>query len=220
MYVTCDYLYARFNALNHEVFADALPPIQLRCGRGRHQLGCFRVKRLRQTVARDVAEWRCITITAAYDFTPEQLDDLLLHEMLHYYLHHTGVKDLAVHGPCFMKMMTDINKKFGRHITVYAALTEEQRKQEAERRHTLYIVAKVLLKDGRTAVKSLPRVRDRMEEFKKRALAWNKVQDVKLYTTRNPYFSRFPRSSVLKLQLPHDTDELEKAFADALELNL
>ena len=170
MYVTPDHLLARFNALNHEVFADALPPIRLLCGRGRQRVGCFRVKRLRNAITRRVVEQRSITITAAYDFTPEQIDDLLLHEMIHYYLHHMGVRDMSTHGTCFRNIMADINRKFGRHITVQATLTKEQCADAAERRHTVYIVAKVLLNDGRIAVKSLPRVREKIEHFKQEAL--------------------------------------------------
>ena len=39
--------------------------------------------------------------------------------------------------------MADINRKFGRHITVQATLTKEQCADAAERRHTVYILAKV-----------------------------------------------------------------------------
>ena len=43
---------------------------------------------------------------------------------------------------------------------------------------------------------------------------------MELYATSNPYFSRYPRSSAMKLQLPVDTAEFEQALADALELDL
>ena len=140
--------------------------------------------------------------------------------MIHYYLHHMGVRDVSTHGSCFQNIMADINRKLGRHITVQATLTQEQCADAAERRHTVYIVAKVLLNDGRIAVKSLPRVREKIEHFKQEALHWDIVKHVELYATSNPYFSRYPRSSAMKLQLPVDPAEFEKALADALALNL
>ena len=70
------------------------------------------------------------------------------------------------------------------------------------------------------AVKSLPRVREKIEHFKQEALHWDIVKHVELYATSNPYFSRYPRSSAMKLQLPVDTAEFEKALADALALDL
>ena len=59
-----------------------------------------------------------IAISDSYDFTESQFDDVLLHEMIHYYLAWTKQDIYLSHGSEFKKMMKEFNKRYGTNINV------------------------------------------------------------------------------------------------------
>ena len=60
----------------------------------------------------------CISVSSYYQLTLEEIDDVLIHEMIHYSIAYTGLKDTSSHGIVFRGMMDKINRTFGRHITI------------------------------------------------------------------------------------------------------
>ena len=50
----------------------------------------------------------CILMTDYYDFTPKQFEDLLVHEMIHYYLAYFGLDRVAVMGVSLRKWLRDL----------------------------------------------------------------------------------------------------------------
>lgn len=58
-----------------------------------------------------------IFITDYYDFTESQFVDIMVHEMIHYYLAYCGKDRRCRHGKQFKKMAERLNKQFGLHIT-------------------------------------------------------------------------------------------------------
>ena len=71
-----------------------------------------------------------LRISRSFDLPRETLEDVVIHEMIHYKLMLDGYRGAASgffqrrkrlekpHGPLFRQMMKDINSRFGRHITV------------------------------------------------------------------------------------------------------
>jgi len=51
-----------------------------------------------------------------YDFPYELLRDIMVHEMIHYYMHLHQIKEEDQHGPKFMAMANEMNEKYGLHI--------------------------------------------------------------------------------------------------------
>lgn len=52
-----------------------------------------------------------ISITDYYDFTPKQFENIMVHEMIHYYLAYTGDDRQCRHGKSFRRMAEKLNKE-------------------------------------------------------------------------------------------------------------
>ena len=71
----------------------------------------------------------CISITDYYDFTPKQFEDILVHEMIHYYLAYYGIDRRCKHGKKFKEMAERLNKTYGLHITKILDITQYKRRK-------------------------------------------------------------------------------------------
>ena len=60
-----------------------------------------------------------IGISMYYDWTEEQLRDVLVHEMLHYKLERSKNVEKKMHGPRFLKAAAEMNEKYGLNIEVH-----------------------------------------------------------------------------------------------------
>lgn len=65
-----------------------------------------------------------IGISMYYDWTEEQLRDVLIHEMLHYKLERSKNVEKKMHGPRFLKAAAEMNEKYGLNIQVHPKLRE------------------------------------------------------------------------------------------------
>ena len=119
-----EYIQKAFDRYNALCFRGELPGIRLELSRARTYLGRYEEKRpqvrfLGRRFSLPAAEpQRLIRISTAFDLTPEQQDDVIIHEMIHYYLAWKGLADRVPHGPHFRQLMEAINSRFGRHIVV------------------------------------------------------------------------------------------------------
>jgi predicted SprT family Zn-dependent metalloprotease len=64
-----------------------------------------------------------IEISDNYDYTESQLRDILVHEMIHYYLAYKGIDPQCNHGREFNKMADNFNRTYGMNITSTIDLT-------------------------------------------------------------------------------------------------
>ena len=62
-------------------------------------------------------KWQTILFSAYYDFDVETFRAIMVHEMIHYYLAWNSIKTRRSHGRAFMAMATELNEKYGLHIT-------------------------------------------------------------------------------------------------------
>ena len=78
------------------------------------------------------------------------MENVVVHEMIHYYIHYNNIQDTSAHGAVFRKMMNDINTRFKRHITISdrSALPGAEINQQTK----LYLVCVASLKSGETGV--------------------------------------------------------------------
>lgn len=70
-----------------------------------------------------------IKMTDYYDFTHEQFVNIMVHEMIHYYLSWYGIDRRCSHGKEFKKMAERLNKTYGLHITKYLDISEYKRRK-------------------------------------------------------------------------------------------
>ena len=58
-----------------------------------------------------------IYMTDYFDFTEEMYRNVLVHEMIHYYIAYNKIEDNEDHGVEFMKLAESLNRKYGLSIT-------------------------------------------------------------------------------------------------------
>lgn len=58
-----------------------------------------------------------ILFSDCYDFDEKVFENLMVHEMIHYYLAWNGIKHPCDHGKEFMEKANELNEKYGLNIT-------------------------------------------------------------------------------------------------------
>ena len=134
--------------------------------------------------------------------------------MIHYYIASNQLKDTSAHGRLFRTMMNGINARFGRHIAISHKPTETQKQQAREGRRSWHVVAVVTFTDGRTGVKVLPRIVERITYYYNNVLSAKDVSAIQLYMSNDTFFNQFPNSSALKVSICEE-ETLKSHLADA-----
>ena len=101
----------------------------------------------------------------------------------------------------FRQMMNDINRRFGRNITVSRRMIGGQKVQATDSRKRWHVVAWVQFKDGRCGIKVLPRMRQSILFYYNQVKTLPEVADIRLYMSHDSFFNRFPRSKALKVHI-------------------
>ena len=70
-----------------------------------------------------------ISITDYYDFTEKQFKDIMVHEMIHYYLAYFSIDRRCRHGKKFMEMAERLNKTYGLHIEKILDISKYKRRK-------------------------------------------------------------------------------------------
>ncbi len=213
MIVTIEYLREQFAAFNKLCFGSALVEPKLRVGSARKMLGNVRYKREKTFLGGTRYKDITLSISNFYDLPREELDDVILHEMIHLYIICTHKKDSSTHGALFREIMRDINQRYGRHVSI----SHRGRLAQSPRKKVQRIVAITQLKDGRYCV-TRPST-TRIFYTNQALLRLNEVRHVAWFATSNTYFDTFPRSIRLKLYRT-DWDILERELADAIPVKV
>lgn len=67
-----------------------------------------------------------IHVSTYYHQTERQYQNVLLHEMIHYYIAYKGIVDTSPHGKVFRQMMKNLNEKYGWEISVSSRMSERK----------------------------------------------------------------------------------------------
>lgn len=70
-----------------------------------------------------------ISMTDYYDFTEKQFKDIMVHEMIHYYLAYYGIDRRCKHGKKFRQMSECLNRTYGLNISSYLDLSKYKRRK-------------------------------------------------------------------------------------------
>ena len=76
------------------------------------------------------------------------------------------------------------------------------------------VVAVVMLRDGRSGVKVVPRIASRMRAYRNGLMLSGKVASVDFYITEDSLFARFPNSSALRVYFL-ERDEIHRHLEGA-----
>lgn len=101
-----------FYFFNEEHFGGILPIPNIKIRHGWHTLGYFHCD-----PCAPLGTSETIEMTDFYDYTDDEFRDILIHEMIHYYLYYTGEDPRCRHGKAFKAMARRFNKEYGMNIT-------------------------------------------------------------------------------------------------------
>ena len=213
MRATKEYIEKKFNEYNVLCFGGQLQPLPIRLSRARTFLGQVaytRRRKLNGTWHYQNFEFRISTLI---DMPENIVEDTILHEMIHYYILSNQLQDTSSHGRLFCTMMNDINKHFGRHITISHRRTEAEKDGDTQKRQHLICV--VRFNDGRVGITIAASTR--LFDFWDRIPKAVGVAECKWYVSTNPYFNRYSRS--IKPKVYGIADEiLQEQLRDARRL--
>ncbi len=213
MIVTLPYLREKFRAFNAMCFNGCLPEPRLRVGKARTMLGNLRYKKEKGWLGTTRYTDLTLSVSTYYDLSQEDLDDTILHEMIHLYIICSHKRDDSAHGPLFRKIMNEINRRFGRHITV----SHRGELQKSDTGKCQNIIAVSVFRDGTTCITraALTKVFLLHREIPR----FPEIESVAWYHSRNPYFDTFPRALTPKFYKV-GKDILDRELSGALPLKI
>ena len=129
-----------YRQFNRECFAGTLPEVELHVSSSRRALGCLKFRRIRNGRG-----WRytdfSIWISNRLDLPQEVIEDTIIHEMIHLYIHVNRLRDTSAHGKIFRTMMDAVNSRHGRRVTVsHRSSAEENASDRAVRDHYICLI--------------------------------------------------------------------------------
>lgn len=217
MIPTKAYIEERFDTFNKKMFGGKLPKIPIELSNAKTFLGKLAYNRRRTKGGKTENYNFRLRINTRIDLPEQEIEDTILHEMIHYYIGVNQFEDTSSHGKLFMSMMNGINARYGRHISVSFKGTAETREQFVDKRARYHVVAVVHFHDGCTGIKVLPRIVQRITHYYNTLSDSNEVETVELYMTNDIFFNRYPTSSALKAHLL-DEQEIRSHLTDAERL--
>lgn len=191
MELTASYLRNWFKHFNELYFDLQLPDsIELKVSNSRTHLGKFKCNWSQHWLSGRKRISNClITISRFYDLPEKEIHNVLLHEMIHYYIAISGKRDTAPHGKLFREQMNRLNSQFGWNITISAKTgkwTIAERNKESS-----FLVLAIKLKDNSHMLTVVnPNYRNEID------LKCQQITDIKewkWYIAEDEYFAHFPR---------------------------
>ena len=200
MIVTIDWMEEWFKRFDQEYFGGKLPLPELGLTRAKTRLGQLAFKRSSRWGRTKLYDFK-LSMSTYYDMTDKQAKSVLLHEMIHYIIGYTGLKDTAPHGVVFRGMMDNLNRKHGWDIRVMTSTKGWKVSEKVEARKKAagpqtYLILAVELKDGKHF---LSRVSPRFaRSLERQLLTAKEVSSYSWYTTQESYFEDFPQVRSLR----------------------
>lgn len=189
------YVQEKFREFNRRMFDGRLPEPTMAITNAKTYMGVCAFRKHRKWNGKlEYSDFK-IRISKRFDLPQEEIDDTIIHEMIHYWIGLYSPADMPGHSLLFRKMMADINQRFDRNIRVSHRLSAEQQDLAFDNRPKKHIVASVVLKDGRTGIKVIPCMERHIRRYRRGMMASGKVSSIEFYQTTDPFFNRFPSSS-------------------------
>ncbi len=217
MIPTKAYVEQKFEEFNRRMFGGKLPKIPIEMSDAKTFLGkCVYKKRRKPSGKTECYDFR-LKINTRADIPEQEVEDTIIHEMIHYYIGYNKLEDTSSHGEIFTEMMNSINQRFGRHITVSYKSSAEERAQLQDKRARYHVIAFVRFMDGHTGIKVLPRVLPTILKYYNLVSASRDIANVSLYMSNNTFFNQYPNSGALKVH-PLAEDEIVRQLEGAEKL--
>ena len=115
MKITEEILEEVFDKCNVKYFEDELPTPNFALLKSYRTLGLFTHDY--RSPKNKVLKGQKISISEYIDWEEEDLEEVMTHEMVHYYVEYKNMHPKKPHGEEFMSVAERLNKKYGLHIS-------------------------------------------------------------------------------------------------------
>ena len=206
-----EYLEQAFEYYNELIFDGKLPVPWLRWSHSKTRLGVMKCKGMSKLGRTRIYDFT-ISISDYYELTKEQLEDVLIHEMIHLSILSAGIEDTSPHGIVFRGMMDKINRTFNRHITISVRTRNLQ--ACTLQQHKDYLILALEMKDGKYFLSSV-----NPSAAGKLAISLALVHEIKHYAwyqSQDEYFNSMPR--VRSLRGRQVSEEVYKTMIGKMKL--
>ena len=213
MKATIDYIKRKVGEYNELCFEGKLKPLPFKLSNSRTMLG--QVRFMREKNPDDTWHYYgfVFAISNLLDLPEKEIEDTILHEMIHYYILSNQMQDTSPHGEIFVRIMKDINRRFDRNISIVHRATKEEHDKDTQVRQHIICVCRMRGNQMGITIATKSSLFQLWDEIPK----FPKVVECNWYITTDPYFNRYPRAKTLKIySIPHD--ELEEHMKGAQPL--
>ncbi len=190
MELTVAYLREQFNVFNKLYFNSELPEPRLVVSNSRSRLGQFETSASlfkRRTF--------CIRVSDYFDVEEREYQNVLLHEMIHYYIAFKKIRDTSSHGREFRRMMHWLNEEHGWHISVSTRTKDWPVADRNKKVKTRYVMALQTV-DFRYFLSVVHH--DYVRYVDKLAKQSVFVQSHEWFVSQDEYFADFPQTRSLR----------------------
>ena len=200
MIVTIDWMEEWFKRFDQDYFGGKLPLPELSLTRAKTRLGQLAFKRASRWGRTKLYDFK-LSMSTYYDMTEQQAKSVLLHEMIHYIIGYTGLKDTSPHGVVFRGMMDNLNRKYGWDIRVMTStkgwkVSERVAEKKKAKGPQTYLMLAIELKDGKFYLSRVnPGFARRIE---KQLPMVRELRSHRWYTTQESYFEDYPQVRSLR----------------------
>lgn len=219
MTITREYIETKFEEFNKKMFGGRLPLIPIELSDAATFMGKCEYRRRRLPNGLEEYSDFKMRINTRYDLPEHEVEDVIIHEMIHYFILLNGLHDSSPHGEIFKALMRSINASYGRHITIRHESEEVAEVSDVSGRARWHVIAAVYFKSGETGVKVLPRTIPKILNYYRTAVRDPKVSEVRLFLHNNPFFNRYPTSGALRIH-SIGREELERNLVKAHKLRV
>jgi hypothetical protein len=157
-----------------------------------------------------------LKLSDVWDLPQSELEDIVIHEMIHYFILLHNLKDSSPHGNIFKSLMHSINANHGRNITINRKLTGNDRIAFKAVKVSERIVVVADMPDGKLGVKIIPNNPERIKLFCSK-LERSSIK-YSLYKSSNSFFAQFPSSVALRFIIV-EAELLQTALLQAQKIS-
>ena len=125
-----------FNECNKKYFGGSLPIPYLNTMNKLNILARFEYNKDKK--GKHPIKWQEIKFSDCYDYTEQDFHEMMVHEMIHYYIAWNGIKDNKEHGKEFMRIANELNEKFNLNIAAKKDASSFKRTEKAPKYKGLF----------------------------------------------------------------------------------
>ena len=101
MKATIPYIEQKFEEFNQQMFAGQLPKLPIELSDAKTFLGVCAFKTRKGKDGKKICYDFKLRINTRIDLPDEEIEDTIIHEMIHYFIGYNQLEDASAHGPTY-----------------------------------------------------------------------------------------------------------------------